>query len=365
MRKFLIPLVLLAVVFFISVVSAQTINTTTYSNSSTSSGITITQLRYTPYPANPGEYIDVWVQAQFYGTNYPSNATFVLEPKFPFSLDPTESAVQSFGSVGANVVVLHYKVKIDSNAVPGENELDLAYSPDGINNIMFYKPLYIDVENAQTNFEVVVQGSSSSGVSLGIANIGENTANSLIAKIPSQPNYKIAGVTNAQILGNLNSGDYTLTTFDVSQVNSRNSTLEVELDYTDAIGVRRNVIEDVNLNPGSDSGNSSYYAATGIASGNLTGGYGRFNSSSGNFAAYGQRMNFNRKSSITSNPWFWIVIGIIVIIVGASVFITLIKKRAKKKLLGKTNNEKEKIKKPKEKENSKEPDWVTSERKKR
>lgn len=347
------PAIIAMMVFFAFLASAisvfaQPINTTNYSISSSAQGIQISQLRYTPYPANPGEYVDVWIEAQIYGSSSPTNATFILEPKFPFSLDPNESAIQSFGRVGFNTIVLHYKVRIDSNAVPGDNELDLAYSSDGTGNVMLVTPLEIDVQNSQTDFSIVVQDSSSSGTSLGIANTGENTANSLIMKVPEQPNFRTTGVTNSQILGNLNSGDYTLATFQLEQTNPRNNTLEIELDYTDAIGVRRTVVKDVAL--GQSSAGTGVYNSTRLTTGAVSS--GQF---AGQGSAYFQR-NFQRES-IFSNAWFWTVIGIVALIGGFAGFNVYIKKQRKNKTSGNS--------KPKKEKQSSEPDWVAAERAKK
>ena len=367
MKKLFLLTAIISSIFFMALISAQPINTTNYTASS-SNGMSVTMLKYTPYPANPGEYIDIWIQAQFYGTSSPLNTTFVLKPTFPFSLDPNESAVKSFGKIGTGTVVLHYKVRIDKDAIAGDNELDLGYSSGGgMDNAFLITPLNIQIQNAQTDFDLVVQDSSSSGTSIGIANIGENTANSLIAKIPEQPNFRVTGTTNGQILGNLNAGDYTLATFQVTQTNPRNNTLEIELDYTDAIGIRRTIIKDVTI--GAPAGTD------------YTGNFTRsFQENASNFREYngqaiinGQRVNFQR-NSILNNAWFWIVIAIIILTGGFVGYSTYKRKHHIgnfKEFLGKMKEsrskkaEGKKDKKAKEKEDSKEPDWVTAERAKK
>lgn len=374
MKKiFLIPVLLSFVL--IAFVSAQTQpvvssllspSTTVNFTSTNSQGVIITQLSYSPYPANPGEYFDLYVEAQATGTVTPSNATFILNPSYPFSLTPSDSGVRSFGQLGSTPVVMHFQVLVDSNAVAGNNELDMDYSQNGgLSGTWGVQPLQIQVANAETDFDLVVQASSSTGTSIGIANIGENTANSLIVRIPTQSGFRVSG-TNGQIVGNLNSGDYTLATFDViptatltrtgtgnQTTFSRNSTaanqmLQVELDYTDAIGVRRTVIKEIPFNSVSLSGNSTTFT------GNFVGG------------------NFSRtsssNSSIFNSPWFWIILIIVLSGGGFATYKIVSNKKKKHKHSDGHSEEildKLKIKKPKEKENSKEPDWVSSERKKK
>ena len=45
----------------------------------------IKQLKYEPYPVNPGEYVRIWIKVENAGTGMTDDATFKLVPKFPFS----------------------------------------------------------------------------------------------------------------------------------------------------------------------------------------------------------------------------------------------------------------------------------------
>ena len=185
---------------------------------------------------------------------------------------------------------MHFKVKIDQNATQGDNELDLYYSTSGsssVNNVWTLQPFNISVANSQTDFDLVVQDYTSSATSIAIANTGENTANSLIVRIPTQSNFKVSGATG-QIVGNLNSGDYTIATFDLTAATrNNNGTLAIELDYTDAIGVRRTIIKDISLS--SFLSNSSY-----PISGLDTLGSGSGNNSSGGSFPTGFQGQFSR-----------------------------------------------------------------------
>jgi hypothetical protein len=159
-----------------------------------------------------------------------------------------------------------------------------------------------------TDFEVVVEESASSTTTLAIANIGANTASSVIVSIPSQMSYAATG-SNAVNLGNLEAGDYTLATFQLSQTtsvsndtqfpfgaqgfnssqrpsldnpdfnmsnrpdfmnrsltgNSNTSlTLRVQISYTDLFGIRQSVQKEVPMSSTSSStiGLSSPFSRT-------------------------------------------------------------------------------------------------------
>ena len=266
-----------------NLVSAQT--TTTNLNFSPDSIVQIQQLKYDPYPVSPGDYFDFWINVQSLQSYSAYNLKFVLDPTYPFSLDSNDTGERDFGPSDAASMVLHYKVRVDKDAVPGNNDLKLDYY---VNGIEYTQTFSIDVENPQTTFDAVIQEISGSSVSIAIANTGTNAANSVIVKIPDQDSFTTSG-TNGQMVGNLNSGDYSIVGFTLipkrsfssassSSSNSASSktsqtagennyqnqdtTLKFEIDYTDSIGVRRTADMELplKLSPVSTTSGTGYSA---------------------------------------------------------------------------------------------------------
>jgi hypothetical protein len=229
--------VLFSLIFF-NLVSAQEVN---YSTDFSYGGIQVTSLKYEPYPANPGEYVDVWIKAKI-GSSV-DYAKFEIVDSFPFSIDSSEDPVREYEDFSGDVV-MHYKVRIDEDAVEGTNQLKLRIISSEYSDLGSVSTIDIEVADAQTDFDLVIQDSTSSEISLAIANIGKNTANSMIVRIPEQDNYKVTG-TNGQMIGNLESGDYTITSFSLVSVGRNPGNLIVQIDYTDSIGERRSVLKEV------------------------------------------------------------------------------------------------------------------------
>jgi hypothetical protein len=85
--------------------------------------------KYEPYPAEPGSYVDVWLKVRNIGNVEAKDFTLTLKPAYPFSLDPNEAAERSLGEILAGEsATVHYKVKVDENAVEGDTELDFVYT---------------------------------------------------------------------------------------------------------------------------------------------------------------------------------------------------------------------------------------------
>lgn len=323
-----------SVLLMISFVSAAELNFT-----SNNAVVQITSLKYEPSPANPGEYFSIWVNVKFL-RNPHTDVQFELTPSYPFSLDPNESAVKTFSAASiSSSILFKYKVRVDDNAVEGTNKLTLTYKFEGTYYIQEFD---IDIENAQTTFDAVIQDSTSSEVSIALANTGKNTANSVIVKIPEQDNFMVTG-TEGQMVGNLESGDYTIVSFEVSKkmtqtipgaqdgqsqipnTNQRSTDLTFDIYYTDNIGERRMVTMQL---PVYDSvTNSSAFSG-------MPGGFGK------------------RSSSV---PWY-VILGI-VLVLGAAGFIVYKKfPEQTKKFISKLNPQK--LFKKKEDQKTETPDWV-------
>lgn len=247
------PFIFLFIISLSYLASAQT----TIELNSTSNIVQLTSLEFNPYPVVPGEYFDFYVAVQYIGNSGASGISFQLDPQFPFSLDPSDNGVRNFGTINSPSLVLHYKVRVDPDAVAGTNTINLDYN---VGTIEYTQSFNIDVENPKTNFDAVIQSVSGNSVSIAIANTGENVANAVIVKIPDQNDFMAVG-TNGQMVGNLNSGDYTVVSFTLSPkrntttisqqpLNSQPSanfqdyqsspkTLNFEIDYTDTVGERR------------------------------------------------------------------------------------------------------------------------------
>lgn len=345
-------------------VSAQPMQQVNYTVSSASQGLTVTQLDYSPFPANPGEYFDLWISAQYIGSQNAQTAVFQLQPSFPFSLDPNESTNQTVVLVGGQNILVHYKVKLDPNAVQGDNELDLLYTTDPTGNVWGLKKLDVSVANAQTTFATVMQPSAASqGYSFSIVNTGENTANSVIVQIPSQSDFRVIG-TNGQVVGNLAAGDYTVVNFDIVPTYLRNSgssgtgfapggaagsqqNLTVEIDYTDNIGVRRSVFDTLDFNP------SLAGAGSNITGFTTAGGAG------GNGVYFRRSASSSGSGSIFSSIWFWLFV---IAVAGGLAFYY---KKHPEEVKGIFSRSHKAENSAKGKRNREEPEWVLAERKRK
>jgi hypothetical protein len=236
-------------------VTAESYNVT-YDNYNDIDGasLQIEALKYDPYPVNPGEYFTLWISVYKTGTGT-KGATFELEPTYPFSLDSNEDAVREYGSISSQSVLLEYKIRVSDDAVEGENQIYFNYKLTGSNS-WIQKKFDIYVSDAQTSFDGVIQDMEEGTLSLALANVGKNVANSVIVRIPQQDGFKSTGVSG-QMVGNLENGDYTIVSFEVSQIDRNADSITFQIDYTDAIGERRTIYLEQSVSSGQTINNTS------------------------------------------------------------------------------------------------------------
>ncbi|MBN2042798.1 MAG: COG1361 S-layer family protein [Candidatus Aenigmarchaeota archaeon] len=171
-------------------------------------------------------------------------------------------------------IVLDYMVVADINTNPGLYQLDLKLTyeaQNGISSEMNTKAgIFI---GGETDFDVTFSESSAGQTSLSVANIGNNPALSVTVRIPNQDSFAVSGSTSS-IIGNLDRGDYTIVSFQITQSlqrtsggtdfrNMRNMSeedrqrllegtnpsgsndLKVSIEYTDTAGKRHTVEKSV------------------------------------------------------------------------------------------------------------------------
>lgn len=83
---------------------------------------------YEPYPAEPGDYVNLKVVMRNTGAIAAENATFELLPEYPFSMDSSDSPTKNYGKFpSGEQIMLSYRIRVDENAVTGTQPLKLRY----------------------------------------------------------------------------------------------------------------------------------------------------------------------------------------------------------------------------------------------
>lgn len=145
---------------------------------------------------------------------------------------------------------IEYQVIADSSAIPGLYKLDLYLnyldSTNGTKRqLATIAGIYV---GGQTDFDISFSDSTNTETSFSIANIGSNPAYAVSVIIPKQNNWKVSG-PNSVMIGNLNSGDYTVASYKLRSSNNDTSQITIQVSYTDTLGERKVIGKEVELEP--------------------------------------------------------------------------------------------------------------------
>ena len=257
---------------FVLFLSVLTINFASAYNSE-SCNLDVSLVNQDPYPAIPGDYVELVFQLSGVDNSNCNGAIFEVVPNYPLSLDDNESALykidgSTWTSSHKTEWMIPYKLRVDKDALDGDVEIEVHYAPGSFDPDYYLNEKFtVSIQDSRTTFDAVIQEATSSDVSIAIANIGKYTANSVVVRIPEQDSFSVSG-TDGQMVGNLESGDYTIVGFSVSEktqqtqsnfnkdktnIQNKSNNLKFDIYYTDNIGERRIVSMELQLNTGNIS----------------------------------------------------------------------------------------------------------------
>ncbi|MFC1728643.1 COG1361 S-layer family protein [Nanoarchaeota archaeon] len=152
-------------------------------------GVVMQEVKYEPYPADPGAYLDVWLKVENFGGSDAKNFEVELLPAFPFSLDVGAEATRAFGTVlGHQTVLVKYKVRIDQNAVEGTNPLKFRYRHDSADHWkysqvdVFIRTVDANIAVNEVKIDRIAQGVASP-VEISLENLADSTLTNINVKL--------------------------------------------------------------------------------------------------------------------------------------------------------------------------------------
>ncbi len=97
--------------------------------------LVVTYMSQDPDPVEPGGYIELKFKIENEGAEAAENVLVEIIPEYPFSLDAGEKAVKGIGIIrgrqtGSDAFIVKFKLKVDKDAVSGDNTIDIKYSSD-------------------------------------------------------------------------------------------------------------------------------------------------------------------------------------------------------------------------------------------
>lgn len=151
--------------------------------------IDIQKIRTEPVPLQTAEYADVWFRVVNNGSTTAQDVEVDFRPSFPFSVDPDEKTTWEIGELPSNTpYYVHMQVKVDENAVYGENDLSFSIARSGGVSMTHDIPVQVRNDDAvlavdEVHFPDQVAAGEQATMTLQLHNYADSQLNNIEASI--------------------------------------------------------------------------------------------------------------------------------------------------------------------------------------
>jgi len=91
----------------------------------------VSVMRYSPSPAEIGQYVDVWIKIENIGTGEAEDVSIEMLPEYPLALDSSSNSLKNIGRLKPDTAAVHkYRLYVDEEAKSGSAEFDIRYQPE-------------------------------------------------------------------------------------------------------------------------------------------------------------------------------------------------------------------------------------------
>jgi len=215
---------------------------------SASCNLKVSMINQDPYPAVPGDYVKLVFQIEGVNNIECGDVTFSLLKKYPISFDPgVDSTTQISAGTSINnyqsFLMVPYKVRVDKNALNGDNPIEVSFSNSIGNKTYQTKQFDLNIEDVKADFEIFVKNYdyTTNILTFEVLNIADSDIKALTLEIPKQKGIIVKGA-DKNILGDLDSNEYTTADFEATP---QNGNIKAIIYYTDKTGTRRSLTKTV------------------------------------------------------------------------------------------------------------------------
>jgi len=198
---------------------------------------------YDPAPVGPGQEFDIWIQLTNNSNVVAKNVSYLLEPKYPFTLSDFNNSEVMVSSIAPyQSTIIKYTLKTDLQAIDGTYDLEFKYKREGTNTYSIEK-YKIDVVSDNAVLELIktevsdLSIGSQGTVNLTIKNLGtKDIKNIFLTLNDSEDIIKIINV-KTRFFENLKTNEKIDITYDVvvsKSAEKKSYSLPLEIKYSDS-----------------------------------------------------------------------------------------------------------------------------------
>jgi len=208
--------------------------------------ITATLLNQDPDPVEQGDVVEVRFKIENDGSETLENVEVEILPKYPFSLY-TGEALQPIGKLrsgqtGADAIIVDYKLKVDSSAIDGDNEIELIVRSGAVEFSYTQNQFMVEVKEYHApDIRVyiiennILQSNTKGTITLELANVGLGDVKFLQMTLLPSEDYHLISSSDYIYLGSIDSDDTDSEDFDIFVTNVKDGivSIPIKLEYQD------------------------------------------------------------------------------------------------------------------------------------
>ncbi len=216
---------------------------------------------YSPAPVSPGQEFSIWIQLTNNSNVVAKNVSYILEPKYPFTLSDFNNSEVVVSSIAPyQSTIIKYTLKTDLQAIDGTYDLEFKFKREGTNTYSIEK-YKIDVVSDNAVLELIrtevseISIGSDGTIDLTIKNLGTKDIKNIFMTLnDSEDVVKVINL-KTMFFENLKSGGEIKVSYKIvvsKLANKKSYTLPLEIKYSDSSNdylISRNVGVLLNDNP--------------------------------------------------------------------------------------------------------------------
>jgi hypothetical protein len=166
--------------------------------------LNITMLKYEPIPAEPGSYIDVWVNMENLADEDANNAALEFIDKYPFTIERAEEKIEMIDLPAGQSYVAKFRVRVDNDAIEGISKLKFRFTADTGIGSWIEKEFSIDVRTLDAIISInsveieptpLLPGSQAS-IKIKVKNLADSVLKDVSVKLDFDKTYSAATLLN-------------------------------------------------------------------------------------------------------------------------------------------------------------------------
>ncbi|PIN70197.1 hypothetical protein COV93_02495 [Candidatus Woesearchaeota archaeon CG11_big_fil_rev_8_21_14_0_20_43_8] len=219
---------------------------------SSSYRVKVVFLNQDPDPVEPGKYVNVRFKVENLGNDDLDDLTFEILPEYPFSLDSQKDATIDIGGLFGRQkdeygAILDWKLRVDKDAIEGENEIKLRYTYPGKVSWITLDAFDINVrthdailmaDSYKATPERVVSGNKVK-LDITIKNFADSMVKDIKTKLSLPANFAPVGSTNEKTTKQIDAGKTMIVNYELmvdTDATSNVHKIPLEITYSDELG---------------------------------------------------------------------------------------------------------------------------------